>query len=281
MQKRSTNFKEAWAEFCKVSGGGTYDPAKHESAFLIRFFDTLASPQQGDGSVGSLAVANVMSSIVGDASRGVRGGFEGWGNKDSGKGGWTPTWAAGRSGNGGYASEMPPAKRARTDIVVVPPAIVSGGRAQPVWGGSGRLEHGSIDYLVAQVKAFQRLDPQAKELWSQYADTYLGGVRDPARHDVNTLAEFCAAHEVPQLPPQASPQGGGGGGGGGHYQPPPVAPGAPMDAAKEALVVRVKAFQKASKDHSELWRQFCGQHFDPARHPSEKLQEFLAMYAAP
>merc|ERR1719282_1910770 len=52
-------------------------------------------------------------------------------------------------------------------------------------------EAGLKDTLVAQVKNFQRQGEQQKELWSMYADMYLNGIRDPARHDAATLHEFC------------------------------------------------------------------------------------------
>merc|ERR1740123_3042252 len=70
-------------------------------------------------------------------------------------------------------------------------------------GGSGDPQK---DNLVERVKGFQRLSPEHKNLWCMYSDTYLGGVRDPARHDTNTLYEFCVNHEVPEM-------GAGGGAG--------------------------------------------------------------------
>ncbi|CAK0888949.1 unnamed protein product, partial [Prorocentrum cordatum] len=44
--------------------------------------------------------------------------------------------------------------------------------------------------LVDQVKGLQRSDPAAKEAWWTYCDEYLGGVKDPNRHDARTLSEF-------------------------------------------------------------------------------------------
>merc|ERR1740121_3617157 len=72
------------------------------------------------------------------------------------------------------------------------------------------------DSLVMRIKQFQNLGPEHKELWCAYCDTYLGGTRDPARHDEATLNEFCVNHGVPELSggapgmvPPASAQMGG------------------------------------------------------------------------
>lgn len=79
------------------------------------------------------------------------------------------------------------------------------------------------DTLVAQIKNFQRAGIQQKELWSLYADTYLQGLRDPSRHDANTLEEFCVNHGVPPVDAAtvAMMTGGGGGGGAPGGMPPP------------------------------------------------------------
>ena len=72
-----------------------------------------------------------------------------------------------------------------------PPNLAARGRARSVG-----LQHpaGASDLkeqFVAQVKHFQRMGYQQKELWHSYADFYLGGVRDPARHPAATLEVFC------------------------------------------------------------------------------------------
>lgn len=46
--------------------------------------------------------------------------------------------------------------------------------------------------LVNQIKELQRSNPQAKESWWQFCDTTLGGVRDPNKHDADTLKVFLA-----------------------------------------------------------------------------------------
>ena len=56
------------------------------------------------------------------------------------------------------------------------------------------------EQYVAQVKQFQRMGVPQNELWHVYADFYLGGVRDPARHHAATLQVFCQHHAVPPAP---------------------------------------------------------------------------------
>merc|ERR1711953_175439 len=53
------------------------------------------------------------------------------------------------------------------------------------------------DELINRIKAFQRGGQEQKEAWWNYCDTHLGGNRDPARHDVNTLEDFAVCHGVP------------------------------------------------------------------------------------
>jgi len=186
-----------------------------------------------------------------------------------------------------------PMKRMRTDDMGKGKGKDMGGGGG--WGGGGPKEH-----LVTQLKQFQRMGEDQKALWAEYADQYLGGVRDPNRHDAATLHEFCMNHGVPGVEAGAmkggkggdmfggkgkmggmpgimadmmmwGPKGmgkgfggdyggGGGGGGGGH---------------KQALIERVKAFQKLSRDNAEVWHQWCGTLKDPSRHTPEKLEEFL------
>lgn len=135
-------------------------------------------------------------------------------------------------------------------------------------GIAGMVSPGSVDCFkeqyVAQVKNFQRMGDPQKELWGTYADMYLGGVRDPARHDAATLQEFCQNHNVPP-----APAGGSSG--------VPIQ----MDPAKEILVQRIKNYQRAGNDQKEAWNMFAGATRDPARHDSTKLQEFIAIYNIP
>merc|ERR1719221_942130 len=50
------------------------------------------------------------------------------------------------------------------------------------------------DQLVSRVKAFQRRGVAEKELWGNFCDAQLGGIRDPSRHDASTLQQFLETH---------------------------------------------------------------------------------------
>jgi len=210
LQKRSPNFKQAWASVCAVHGGGYNDPAKHDANFHTKFFDALAE--------GFLA------------------------------------WSAGGGVVG--AGDGPPAKRMR-DNTGMALAISSG---DPV-----------KDALVQQVKAYQRIGEAQKGIWGQYADTYLGGTRDPNRHDASMLKDFCQMYGVPAVDPSSNFLGGGVGMGG------MPALTAPEDPVKAGLVERVKMFQKQSEQNREAWGQFAGRIRDPNRHEVDRLQEFCMM----
>ena len=47
--------------------------------------------------------------------------------------------------------------------------------------------------LVEKVKNLQRSNPQAKEAWWVYCDGQCGGMRDPLRHDTDSLQTFLAS----------------------------------------------------------------------------------------
>ena len=46
------------------------------------------------------------------------------------------------------------------------------------------------DALVDQVKAGQRSDPQLKQRWATYCDVHFCGLRDPKKHDVDSLKRY-------------------------------------------------------------------------------------------
>jgi len=243
MQKKSQPFRNAWTQFCKEFGNGTNDPNKHDMTYIVKFFELISdqASKSGDG-----------MGTPGPMARAMSGGKGSWG-AGPGPIGSMPTKPPPAWGAAGYAEPLQ--KRMRDN---------SGASLGTSWSTGANLVPGTKEYLVAQVKAYQRLGEQQKELWGVYADTYLGGVRDPARHDGASLQEFCANHGVP---------------------PPPSSQGAAaalaMDPAKQTLVMRVKAFQKAGVEQAEAWKAFAVTTFDPARHDTERLQEFINMYSIP
>merc|ERR1740123_2605760 len=98
--------------------------------------------------------------------------------------------------------------------------------------------------------------------------TYLGGGLDPSRHDAATLHEFCTNHEVPEVGGGFGGGFGGFGGGGGGAS---AANALNMDAEKQGLVDRIKAFTKGGPENKEAWCGYCGPTKDPARHATQKL----------
>lgn len=262
MQKQSTNFKSIWAHFCTQYVGGKMDPAKHDATVHAKFLDLIAG----------LAIGNSGSSL-------------------------TPTMGPSES----------PAKRMRDSSGIGIGTSFGGGGGGGFVGGHGGAgacggaSGGSAkEALVSQVKNYQRLGTEQKELWSAYADTYLGGVRDPARHDAATLGEFCANHDVPNVGVGGCCGGGGcsgmsmgmsmgmsiggggccGGGCGNAIWSPSALGGSrgiAMDPAKEGLVVKVKAFQKDSRENAAIWSAFSGTTKDPGRHDATALQEFCQL----
>lgn len=261
LQKKSANFRGAWTQFCKEFGGGTNDPSKHDSNYMVKFFDFVTQhaagiAAQNGNDVGGPPAKRMRTDMVGGCGGcGSCGGCVGCGGCGGccGCGGCGTCWggpgACGMQGCPNQTSHGYP--RQGTSVV---------------GGGNGPPAPGTKDYLVAQVKSFQREGQQQKELWATYADLYLGGVRDPNRHEYATLLEFISNHNLP--PPPAN------WGIGSALQGPP-------DPLKDQLVLRIKSFQKVGPEQREVWQQFAGKYCDPARHEVARLQEFIAIYNVP
>lgn len=136
LQKKSGNFRTAWAAYCSQQGWGVNDPAKHEAFYHVKFFDFLMA--KFNDNMGLPVCPPIM--------------------------------------------EEGSAKRARTD----------GGKGGSSWNQGE--DDGRREELVTQVKNFQRKGEAQKELWEWYADTQLGGTRDPARHEPGVLQDFMWNH---------------------------------------------------------------------------------------
>jgi len=306
MQSRSTNFKNAWALFCSEKGHGKRDPAQHDMAFYIQFFEDVAR-YAGDG--GAAAAPIPLRPIGGGGGSVVR------------------------PKSGGL--EEPLAKKLRA--MIIPPASAGGpgiagkgtsmgafggGFAKgtmgngkgPVTGGATIAGKGHSNVLAERVKAFQRMGEMQKNAWWTFADANLAGTRDPARADVAALSRFIASHDVPPLDemcggamgstvtgglltPKVSagllnpglltpkrPAGGNlissllTGGTAPGIMPGQagsmtgmIVPGGSL-AEKADLVQRVKAFQK--QGGKDVWAQFAGGTRDPMKQPVERLMEF-------
>merc|ERR1712060_747101 len=95
--------------------------------------------------------------------------------------------------------------------------------------GSGSPEKQA---LVDRIKNFQRQGPQNKEAWYSCC----GEMKDPSRHTVQFLKEFCSAHVV-------GDEGARGGKGSKGNDSP----------EKQALVDRIKNFQRQGPQNKETW----------------------------
>lgn len=159
-QRKSANWKSAWAQYCQHYGGGMHDPGKHEVSFLVGFLDFLG--QRGHMALTMLPQSPMlgMPGVVGAApSKRPRPGM-GQG------GGLTGVYAPGGLGSG--------------------PSI----GAAPSTGDPMK------DQLITRVKTYQRSGDEGKQQWWSYCDAQLGGVRDPARHDSAVLNQFITTHGV-------------------------------------------------------------------------------------
>merc|ERR1719215_1514332 len=232
-QRRSLAFKTLWSNYCVQYGRGLMDPSKHDVEFCSYFLENVAEQALTQGG------ANGMMMAGGGGVPGVPAGVPGM---PGGCGGCDPNMA----------------KRMKMDDMVA-------------------LQSAGVDErkarVVAQLKAYQRLGNQQCDLWCLYADTYLGGLRDPMAHETNTLEEFCVNHQVPSMDQCQALLASAGGPGGMQNQF--------MDPEKEAVIARVKNFQKLSRDNAALWLAFCGRTRDPTRHEVSKLHEFCQLYNIP
>mmetsp|Transcript_43824 Transcript_43824/g.95415 ORF Transcript_43824/g.95415 Transcript_43824/m.95415 type:complete len:367 (+) Transcript_43824:27-1127(+) len=148
--------------------------------------------------------------------------------------------------------------------------------------------------IAVLIKEGQRRSVSWKEAWVSYCEQYGGGRYDPNRHEESFLVGFlelagaCVAEKLGiavqppqqpqqqqhQLPPgkrqRTSSAGSGYAGSGYGYVDP---------SASAALVDQVKSFQRQGKECKDVWVAFCDQNlqgvYDPARHDSTVLQQFL------
>merc|ERR1711971_430828 len=258
-------FKQVWATYCSQFGNGYNDPMRHDLDYHARFFNWLAS--QAGMSMGLSPHHAAGGGMGGHAMGGGKGGMHSMGG-----GGHSMQQ---NSGMGVYGGGAPPQKRMRTDDYS---AAGGGSWSQGVSSGDPRK-----DTLVHSLKAFKRMGDDYKNLWGMYCDTYLGGIRDPARHTTETLQEFITNHHVPIVSPG---QTGGAPAGmmratntsapGPRITHPPITD--QMDPMKAQLVQSIKDYQKQGPEAKETWANFAGITRDPARHDIGLLKEFATMH---
>jgi len=279
-QRSDPHAKEQWHAFVDLHGNGMRDPAKHTQEFLQGFLDHLSSGvrlaigQDQDLSMSIKALQRKSPSVKhfwGQFCMMVGGGL----NDPAKHGGefhvkfFDALAGAALQGMGGEGANQHPMKRMRDNSGM--------GHGMGMGMGAGGTPK---DNLVNRIKSFQRMSEPAKDLWNLYADTYLGGIRDPGRHEEQTLHEFCANHNVPQAAPMAGgPAAGTGVGDDGCGTMGNLQPVQANTPEQDMFVQKVKNYTRTSPEAKEAWCQFAGKTRDPARHPVSKLQEFCTMYS--
>lgn len=286
MQKSDPVGHQAWVAYVESQGGGRRDPSRHSDEFIQGFLQLYksggcagwyAKPAASDGS-GYAAVVKQMQRksepfktcwALYCQQKGaphdpcqhdpqyIMAFLDGMSKSCVGMGGCMRGRLRGSTGGGRGMDDMmyggrmgcggPLAKRMKTE-------------------SSGDVVH---DQYVDSIKAYQKTGQAEKEAWETYCDNFLNGMRDPAKHDRATLEEFIDSYGVPK-----TPLGGCRGGSSSHYVPG-------TDREKDALIARVKAFQRMGNEQKEAWHVFCGPTRDPARHTSENLQTFCDQYSVP
>jgi hypothetical protein len=260
LQKTDPVGKEQWIAFCDQQCGGKRDPAKHSAEDLRRFISGYHSGQRLQTEEDSVALAAVTK-LMQKKSDSFKVAWSnychavGGGINDPAK--HEPAFHAQfldhvcRVAVGGYSPNLGSS-----------PLFASRGKRRGPMGMGGR--ESQKEQLVNMIKSYQRQGQEEKELWWNYCDKELGGVRDPSRHDTKILQQFASAYGVPDL----------GTGLGSAYVPG-------SDAIKDTLIQRIKAYQKGGDEHKETWYKFCGVNRDPSRHDAHKLQEFVTTYNVP
>lgn len=214
MQRNDQVAKEQWWAYCDALGQGIRDPAKHNDEFVQSFIDNYRAGNRFEPNVPTATAGG------GGGNSGGNGGLlsqlckEGQRKSHS----WKETWAQYCLHYGGGKND--PEKHDTNFIVgfldhVSARGLVGlsamGAGAVPDYGPSKRMRATNAanpytapgaktdaqkDALVQRIKSYQRSSPDAKEVWGQYCDEHLGGVRDPNRHDRAVLQAFASKHDL-------------------------------------------------------------------------------------
>lgn len=140
------------------------------------------------------------------------------------------------------------------------------------YNSGARLEYKEGVALQQMIKMGQKKSQYWKAVWEQYCQTKLVDGKpafDPAKHDSSFLEGF-----FDHIGKQALGMGMMAGDKGMNR----MAMGT-GDAAKDQLVLKVKAFQKMGEQQKNAWHAHCdanvGSVYDPVRHDNTNLQAFV------
>jgi len=298
LQRNNPIAKEQWILYTETRGGGHRDPARHPPEFIKEFLTAFGN--SAFGMVGSQGVLvneetpdlSELITVIMKKSQLFKNSWTQFCSARGGQASSDPSQqdklfqvsffhalaasaVAGLQQQQVAAQQVPPemladnpAKRMRMD-----PGVGMGG-APPGMGAAGMGAAGSV--LAQRVKEYQKTSIENKELWGLYADTFLGGIRDPSRHPDNILEEFCNNHGVPHLSPGAMArmqQGGMAAARPGHGPGGMPMPGM-GGGAKAVLASKIKAFCSQGEESWEMWNTYSRGKLDPELHMFKDLKDF-------
>eukprot|EP00928_Gymnodinium_smaydae_P073837 TRINITY_DN56964_c0_g1_i1.p1 TRINITY_DN56964_c0_g1~~TRINITY_DN56964_c0_g1_i1.p1 ORF type:complete len:218 (-),score=76.50 TRINITY_DN56964_c0_g1_i1:117-770(-) len=205
LQKNDREAKEQWGLYCEAMGNGIRDPARHDGSFLQEFITNFGAGlrfepnDKSGGGKGGGARFGDTAELIKEGQRKSTAFKQAWGSfceMNSANGKRDPAM----HNNEFFARFFE--FMGQHGMMAMGGAVMGMG---PMGGGGGmppqkrqRASTGddAKDALIMRIKQMQRTSPDAKQMWWDYADSVLGGVRDPARHSVDVLEEFCRSHGV-------------------------------------------------------------------------------------
>lgn len=223
LQRSNPDAKQAWWTYCSKHLRGVKDPGRHESRILQEFLDAFAGAEEPELAV-QAAYQAPRAPILRSAPAVPRAPpvsaedmalFVKIGQRISPS--WKNAWQAyctayGRSFKDparydaefltefiNYVGDVTAehlqlaqvvnatygAKRPYSASAGAPPGKRP--RAAAAEGGEDTEEKMA---MVDQIKALQRADPDQKAAWWAFCDEFKNGIKDPMRHDIDTLQHF-------------------------------------------------------------------------------------------
>jgi len=308
---------EAWNEFCDSKGCGVRDPARHMASFLSRFLANVERDGLIDADEGAdeppprgrpHGANNELVFEVRSTMSSSRHAHDTWNRLCDEKGGgirdpsrhppgFLRQFLAGLECLGPPKAREEPRQEPRRE------RRAPQGQKRPRDPWRDDFDDMSQEALAAQVKAIQSSSKRINERWTEFCTEHGDGTRDPSRHDAEFLQSFLESlperqKDAAQRPTESGWQSGRGqaqeGAGGRDNRQrwnrrtrprrgEPEDGSARTQESKADLVEQIKDLQRASKQNTEAWREYCGEEgggtCDPNRHPVAFLQRFLQRMA--
>ncbi|CAD7959868.1 unnamed protein product [Amoebophrya sp. A25] len=225
-QRSSTNFKNAWHQFCEQNNQAMYDPNKHDQSFIQQFLDHMGkaflnshgmpSSAQGQAPPAITPITGASGGRYGSEGQSPANGYNAdGGGKGKGKfrsnvqvdgslgrvielvkqgqrnsQDWKTLWIDWCQENGNGIHD--PTRHSACFIIAF---VLKYGLAEVVsapWASPYLVSLGELakPYMVATIKKGQSMSEVWKEQWGLFADSKANGTRDPQRHDAGSLMEF-------------------------------------------------------------------------------------------